>query len=242
MKNVLLVLGVNAVAAAVPFTPGGAGVQQAFLVKVFAGHRVGRDGRRLLGRPADRDRRRSRWRSGSSRCGRSSSSARSRTSSRPGAPTARAAATPPAEGRYCSPCRASRTSVTASGKTVAITVRICSACSAVVPWMLTRVDRRDGHVDRELDRVVGPRQALLALQLLGELRHPPLELVGISEHAAETFHATILAMAPIVEGAGVALNVVERGVGAAGAAHPRPRVRRRGDGAGGRRRSPARRA
>ena len=35
VKNVLLVLGVNAVAAAVPFTPGGAGVQQAFLVKVF---------------------------------------------------------------------------------------------------------------------------------------------------------------------------------------------------------------
>jgi len=37
VHNVLLVLGVNAVAAAVPFTPGGAGVQQAFLVKVFAG-------------------------------------------------------------------------------------------------------------------------------------------------------------------------------------------------------------
>jgi glycosyltransferase 2 family protein len=36
VRNVLLVLGVNAVAAAVPFTPGGAGVQQAFLVKVFA--------------------------------------------------------------------------------------------------------------------------------------------------------------------------------------------------------------
>ena len=36
VKNVLLVLGVNAVAAAVPFTPGGAGVQQAFLVQVFA--------------------------------------------------------------------------------------------------------------------------------------------------------------------------------------------------------------
>ena len=30
-------LGVNAVAALVPFTPGGAGVQQALLVKVFAG-------------------------------------------------------------------------------------------------------------------------------------------------------------------------------------------------------------
>jgi uncharacterized membrane protein YbhN (UPF0104 family) len=37
VRNVLLVLGVNAVAAAVPFTPGGAGVAQALLVKVFAG-------------------------------------------------------------------------------------------------------------------------------------------------------------------------------------------------------------
>jgi uncharacterized membrane protein YbhN (UPF0104 family) len=35
--NVLLVLGVNAVASLLPFTPGGAGVQQAFLIKVFAG-------------------------------------------------------------------------------------------------------------------------------------------------------------------------------------------------------------
>ncbi|MBA3302188.1 MAG: flippase-like domain-containing protein [Thermoleophilaceae bacterium] len=37
VTNVLLVLGVNAVAAAVPFTPQGAGVQQALLAKVFAG-------------------------------------------------------------------------------------------------------------------------------------------------------------------------------------------------------------
>ena len=37
VKNVLLVLGVNAVSAAVPFTPQGAGVQQALLVKVFEG-------------------------------------------------------------------------------------------------------------------------------------------------------------------------------------------------------------
>jgi uncharacterized membrane protein YbhN (UPF0104 family) len=37
VKNVLLVLGVNAVSAVVPFTPGGAGVQQALLVKVFSG-------------------------------------------------------------------------------------------------------------------------------------------------------------------------------------------------------------
>ena len=41
VKNVLLVLGVNAVASVVPFTPGGAGVQQAFLVKVFAGSATG---------------------------------------------------------------------------------------------------------------------------------------------------------------------------------------------------------
>lgn len=37
VKNVLLVLGVNAVGAAVPFTPQGAGVTQALLVKVFSG-------------------------------------------------------------------------------------------------------------------------------------------------------------------------------------------------------------
>jgi uncharacterized membrane protein YbhN (UPF0104 family) len=41
VHNVLLVLGVNAVAAAVPFTPGGAGVQQALLAKVFAGTAAG---------------------------------------------------------------------------------------------------------------------------------------------------------------------------------------------------------
>ncbi len=36
VRNVLLVFGVSQVAGAVPFTPGGAGVQQALLVKVFA--------------------------------------------------------------------------------------------------------------------------------------------------------------------------------------------------------------
>ena len=36
VKNVLLVFAVNQVAGAVPLTPGGAGVQQALLVKVFA--------------------------------------------------------------------------------------------------------------------------------------------------------------------------------------------------------------
>jgi uncharacterized membrane protein YbhN (UPF0104 family) len=37
VHRVLLVLGVNAVAAVVPFTPGGAGVQQALLIKVLGG-------------------------------------------------------------------------------------------------------------------------------------------------------------------------------------------------------------
>ena len=36
VRNVLLVFGVGQVAGAVPFTPGGAGVQQALMVKVFA--------------------------------------------------------------------------------------------------------------------------------------------------------------------------------------------------------------
>jgi uncharacterized membrane protein YbhN (UPF0104 family) len=37
VRNVMLVFGVAAVSSLVPFTPGGAGVQQALLVKVFAG-------------------------------------------------------------------------------------------------------------------------------------------------------------------------------------------------------------
>lgn len=40
VRNVLLVLGVNAVASLIPFTPGGAGVQQALLVKVFGSSSV----------------------------------------------------------------------------------------------------------------------------------------------------------------------------------------------------------
>lgn len=41
LRNVLLVHGINAVASLMPFTPGGAGVQQAFMVKVFAGSATG---------------------------------------------------------------------------------------------------------------------------------------------------------------------------------------------------------
>jgi uncharacterized membrane protein YbhN (UPF0104 family) len=37
VRNVMLVYGVASVSSLVPLTPGGAGVQQALLVKVFAG-------------------------------------------------------------------------------------------------------------------------------------------------------------------------------------------------------------
>lgn len=41
VRNVLLVLGINAIASLMPFTPGGAGVQQALLIKVFSGTATG---------------------------------------------------------------------------------------------------------------------------------------------------------------------------------------------------------
>ena len=72
VQNVLLVFGVNQVAGAVPFTPGGAGVQQALLVKVFAEQRA--DARSS---PPTRSASRSR----SPRSPRSSGSARSSSSS-----------------------------------------------------------------------------------------------------------------------------------------------------------------
>src|SRR3954451_7447628 len=101
------------------------------------------------------------------------------------------------------------------------------------------IDRRDGEVDRELDRVVRPGQLLLALHLLRELRHPALELLGIAEQATKAFHARIVAPTakaeehrpllaarpaparllsptmPVVEGAGVPLRYAERGTGEA---------------------------
>ena len=75
-----------------------------------------------------------------------------------------------------------------------MTVRICSACASALPWRLTRCDGRDGHVDGELDRVVGPRQALVALHLFGELREAALELLGVAEQVTEAaaLHARII--------------------------------------------------
>jgi hypothetical protein len=88
VRNVLLVLGVNAVAAAVPFTPGGAGVQQALLVQVFAGAAAGAT---VAAYSVGQQIAIAVWTLGwaSPRWSSSSASARSRRSSRPGARRAR---------------------------------------------------------------------------------------------------------------------------------------------------------
>ena len=209
VRNVLLVLGVNAVAALVPFTPGGAGVQQAFLVKVFAGtasgatvaaYSVGQQiaigaftlARRV--RPAGarlplpvlqgRDRR---GQGRSRRRRRGLLQALTRLAHE--------------RDRLGEDDRHHRADLLGLLGRRALDV--------------DAVDRRDRHVDRELDRVVGPGQALLTLHLVGELRHAALELLWVAEHSSETFHGTMVAMAPIADGAGVRLSYTERGDGAA---------------------------
>src|SRR5215471_17954727 len=56
------------------------------------------------------------------------------------------------------------------------------------------VHRRHRQVDRKLDRVVGPCEALRALHLLGELAQASLNLVGVAEQASEStsFHASMV--------------------------------------------------
>jgi hypothetical protein len=58
------------------------------------------------------------------------------------------------------------------------------------PLDVDAVDRRHRQIDRQLDRVVGPCQALRALHLLGELAETALQVVGVTEHSAEarSFH------------------------------------------------------
>src|ERR1700692_2877248 len=53
------------------------------------------------------------------------------------------------------------------------------------------VHRRDGQIDRQLDRVVGPGEPLRALHLLGEFAEPALKLIRVAEHSAKaaSFHA-----------------------------------------------------
>ena len=142
VRNVLLVLGVNAVAAIVPFTPGGAGVQQALLVKVFAGTATGATvaaysvGQQIAIASFT-------LAAGFLLLCCCSASAASRTSSAAGREHREAER---GAGRRAERAallqalaRASRTSVTASGKTVAITERICWACCSAVPCTLTRL-------------------------------------------------------------------------------------------------------
>jgi hypothetical protein len=58
------------------------------------------------------------------------------------------------------------------------------------PLDVDAVDRGHRQVDGQLDRVVGPGETLRALHLLGELPELALQVVGISEQAAEStsFH------------------------------------------------------
>ena len=86
------------------------------------------------------------------------------------------------------PSRASRTRVTASGKTMRIASRTCIACSSLVPWRFSRLIGRHGELDGKTDRVVGERHALSALHLLGELAQPALELLGIAKRIERLFH------------------------------------------------------
>ena len=128
VKNVLLVLGVNAVSAAVPFTPQGAGVQQALLTKVFAGTAAGRHRGVLLGGPADRDRRAHvRHRLRGARLHLPLPQLQGGDRARPGG------------ARYVpKPSRASRTRMTASGKSACIAARRSCVCCSALPWRFRR--------------------------------------------------------------------------------------------------------
>src|SRR3954451_14079978 len=53
------------------------------------------------------------------------------------------------------------------------------------------VDRRDGHVDRQLDRIVRPRHALGVLHLVRELAETLTKLIRVAEEVESfaSFHA-----------------------------------------------------
>jgi hypothetical protein len=131
---------------------------------------------------------RSRWRWASSPCGRSSSSVRSRTSSPPGAPTATVAATPPAKGLLQPLPRLAheRDGLGEDGRHHGADL---GGLLLGVALQVDAVDRRDGHVDGELDRVVRPGDALGGLHLLRELLHPGAELIRVAEQVeGRVFH------------------------------------------------------
>ena len=185
VRNVLLVLGVNAVAALVPFTPGGAGVQQALLAKVFSGTAAGATvaaysvGQQIaiaaltfgIGFAGDRlhlplplvqggDRERPRRRASRRR--------RPRTSAEALARLAHQRDRLGEDGRH---------------HLADLLGLLLGRALDVDP-----VDRRHRHVDGELDGVVGPSEGLGTLHLLGHLLKALLE-IRVVEETTEAFHA-----------------------------------------------------
>ena len=198
VRNVLLVLGVNAVAAVVPFTPGGAGVQQALLVKVFAGAASGATvaaysvGQQIViavstlavGFGALVSIFRIRSFKEAIRLGKEDRDAAkaAERGRRGGSRPARTA-----------PLLQALTRLAHERDRVGEDHRHDRA--DLLGLLIDRsldvdaVDRRDGHLDRELDRVVGPDEALLGLHRLRELGHLLGQLVGVAEESSEsTFH------------------------------------------------------
>jgi uncharacterized membrane protein YbhN (UPF0104 family) len=220
VKNVLLVLGVNAVAAVVPFTPGGAGVQQAFLVKVFAGTAAGATvaaysvGQQIaiggfslaMGFFALVVIFRFRSFKEVIAAGREAREADRGIAATPEARRAR-------EDDWAAevgwdddePVPAPAVALLQAGARFAderhgLREDRRHNHPDLLGLLFGRaldvhaVDRGHRHVHRKLDRVVRPGELLLTLQRLGEVRHPPLELLGIAEHVSETFHAQIVAI------------------------------------------------
>src|SRR5947209_19106098 len=81
-----------------------------------------------------------------------------------------------------------------------------------VALQIEAVDRGDGYVDGELDRVVGPRDLLGALHLLCELGHPAAQLLRVAEEAERVFRGH----GPIVRGADTLPRVARSHVDAGG--------------------------
>ena len=187
VQNVLLVLGVNAVAALVPFTPGGAGVQQALLVKVFGGTAAGATvAAYSVGQQIAIGLRHVRLRLRRARVhlplplvqggrGRGPQGA------------AGAGGAGGAGGRLAQALAGLAHQRDGLGEDRghhgADLLRLLLGRALDVD----AVDGRHGHVDRELDRVVRPGQRLAGLHLLGHLLQTLLEIRVLKE--AEALHA-----------------------------------------------------
>ena len=187
VRNVLLVLGVNAVAALVPFTPGGAGVQQALLVKVFAGTATGATvaaysvGQQIaiavftfcVGFGAlvfIFNIRSFKQVIAQGRAARSKEEAQEPAAGL-GKPLARLAHQRDGLGEDGRHHRADLLGLLLG-----------------VALQVDAVDRSHRHVDRQLDRVVGPGEVLGRLHLLGHLLQALLK-VRVVEEASEAFHS-----------------------------------------------------